>query len=241
MRALGAAGLSREVQLPVVPNARHLGGLPTASGSTSLSDVIRSATLAKLQPSGVDALRRQGIRIVIDLRTADERALSPEPDLSRFGFTNVWAPVVEQDPAPHGVRLEYGHAGFLWMYQTFLERGRSAMCQLVQTLADSGGGVLYHCLGGTDRTGVASALLLSLAGVPDEAIIADYSLSETLETLAARGLTGEAAIQRMTAPVHAMAALLEMIRERWGSVEGYLLDAGASLSAIAEVRARASK
>jgi protein-tyrosine phosphatase len=99
--------------------------------------------------------------------------------------------------------------------------------------------VLYHCLGGTDRTGVASALLLSLAGVPDEAIIADYSLSETLETLAARGLTGDAAIRRMTAPVHAMAALLDMIRERWGSVEGYLLDAGASLSAIAEVRARA--
>lgn len=120
-------------------------------GSTSLSDVVRSATLAELQPSGIDALRAQGVRVVIDLRTADERELAPEPDLSAFGFTNVWMPVVEHDPAPHGVRLEYGHAGFLWMYQTFLERGRTAMCQFVQTLADSEGGVLYHCSARIER------------------------------------------------------------------------------------------
>jgi protein-tyrosine phosphatase len=236
---LGAAGLSREVHLPVVPNARHLGGLPSATGATSLSDVVRSATLAELQPSGVDTLRTQGVRIVIDLRTADERELAPEPDLSAFGFTNAWVPMVERDPAPFGVSLEYGHAGFLWMYQNFLEYGRNAMCHVVQTLADSQGGVLYHCSAGEDRTGVVTALLLSLVGVSDQTVVADHSLSLTREILAARGRTGEAATQRMAAPLQAMRAWLEMIRERWGSVEGYLLDAGASPSAIAEVRARA--
>lgn len=239
MGALRAAGPSREVQLPVVPNARHLGGLPSATGITSLGDIIRSARLAELQPSGIDALRRQGIRVVVDLRTAHERALSPEPRLSSFGFTNLWVPVVERDPAPHGVSLEYGDAGFLWMYQNFLEYGRNGMCQVVQTLADSQGGVLYHCSAGEDRTGVVTALLLSLVGVPDDAILADHSLSLTREILAARGHTGEAASQRMTAPLQAMGAWLEMIRARWGSVEGYLLDAGASPSAIGEVRARA--
>lgn len=114
------------------------------------------------------------------------------------------------------------------------------MCQFVQTLADSPDGVLYHCSAGEDRTGVVTTLLLSLAGVPDDAILTDHSLSLTLEKLAARGLTGDAAAHRMAAPLQAMTALLEMVRERWGSVEGYLLDAGASQSAIDDVRARAS-
>ena len=36
---------------------------------------------------------------------------------------------------------------------------------------------LFNCAGGKDRTGVTAALLLGLAGVPDEVIAEDYSLS----------------------------------------------------------------
>ncbi len=223
----------------MVPNARHLGGLPLAGGPTSFNDVLRSGTLVGLLPTAVDALKSMGIRVVVDLRTAEERALAPEPDLSAFGITHIWTPVVEHDPAPFGVNLEYGHAGFLWMYQNFLEYGRKAMSQVVQVLAESEGGVLYHCSAGQDRTGVVTAVLLSLVGVRDEAIVEDHSLSVTLESLAARGIIGVAASQRVTAPLQGMAATLEMIRERWGTAEGYLLEAGASPSAIAEVRARA--
>ncbi len=37
--------------------------------------------------------------------------------------------------------------------------------------------MIYHCAGGKDRTGVISALLLSIAGVPEEVIAEDYALS----------------------------------------------------------------
>jgi len=39
------------------------------------------------------------------------------------------------------------------------------------------GGVLFHCIRGYDRTGIIALLLLALAGVTPDDIIADYELS----------------------------------------------------------------
>lgn len=39
------------------------------------------------------------------------------------------------------------------------------------------GGVLFHCVGGRDRTGQIAMLLLAFAGVKSEDIAADYALS----------------------------------------------------------------
>lgn len=231
---------SRLLDVPVVPNIRHLGGLPLAGGPAQLGNVVRSGALTRLEPGGVDVLRELDIRLIVDLRTPHERAAAPEPELALFGIRSAWAPTFEVDPAPVGVHLEYGHAGYLWMYQNFLEYGRRSLVQLVQHLVDTDRGVLYHCSAGRDRTGLATAVLLSAAGGSDRSIIADHALSETYERLTSRGIMGAAAEQRMQAPIRAMADLLTMIRERWGSAEGYLVDAGASRSAVTQWRARAS-
>jgi protein-tyrosine phosphatase len=39
------------------------------------------------------------------------------------------------------------------------------------------GGVLFHCIRGHDRTGIIALLLLALAGVAPDDIVADYELS----------------------------------------------------------------
>ena len=39
------------------------------------------------------------------------------------------------------------------------------------------GGVLFHCMGGRDRTGMITMLVLALVGVAPEDIAADYELS----------------------------------------------------------------
>jgi protein-tyrosine phosphatase len=228
----------RQLQIAVVPNVRHLGGLPAGDGRTALHNVIRSGNLADLKPAGIDALRSLGVRCVVDLRTAEERDKAPEPDLAHYGLAQLWSPVVDRDPCPFGVHLEYGYAGYLWMYQNFLEYGRAAVAQLVHTLADTDGGMLFHCSLGQDRSGVVSAVLLGAVGVPDEGILEDHALSVTVETLARRGITGAEATHRATAPLHGMQALLDMIRERWGSAEGYLVDAGASRAAVDALKAR---
>ena len=53
-------------------------------------------------------------------------------------------------------------------------------------------GVLFHCKRGYDRTGIIALLLLALAGVSPEDIVADYELSVDLvreELLASKNTT----------------------------------------------------
>jgi protein-tyrosine phosphatase len=46
---------------------------------------------------------------------------------------------------------------------------------VLTALAEAGeGGVLFHCMGGRDRTGMISMVLLSIAGVEPEAIVDNY-------------------------------------------------------------------
>ncbi len=237
----GFSSPSRMIDIPVVSNVRHLGGLETASGPSGLHDVLRSGVLNNLTPDGVAQLTDLGIHTVVDLRTGIERERAPEPDLGTAGIRSVWAPVVERDPSPMGVSLEWGHAGFTWLYQNFLEYGRTAIVQVVDLIAAADGGVLYHCWAGEDRTGLVTAVLLALAGATDDAIVADHAQSLNDGILAERGFTGAAASHRALAPQQAMRETLAMIRERWGDVAGYLREAGASERAIGRFRARASR
>lgn len=53
----------------------------------------------------------------------------------------------------------------------------SATRALFSNLLRGEGSVLYHCTAGKDRTGVATALILSALGVPRERTLTDYELS----------------------------------------------------------------
>ena len=65
------------------------------------------------------------------------------------------------------------------VYLDFLERFGPNFAAAIRAIADAPpGGVVVHCQGGKDRTGLVVALLLSLAGVSREEIAADYALSE---------------------------------------------------------------
>ncbi|MCD7835164.1 MAG: tyrosine-protein phosphatase [Lachnospiraceae bacterium] len=53
----------------------------------------------------------------------------------------------------------------------------NAIFNIFHTMANSEGGILFHCQEGKDRTGVISALLMLLGNVADVDIIADYEIS----------------------------------------------------------------
>jgi hypothetical protein len=80
--------------------------------------------------------------------------------------------------------------------------------------------VLYHCAAGTDRTGVMSALLLSLLGVERETIIADFRLSEQVD---------------LPGSLPAMEVLLDEV-EAAGGIEAYLAKIGVTAEMQAEIR-----
>ena len=227
-------------------NVRDLGGLPTTGGGTTrFGALIRADCLGKLTPAGRRALTDYGVRTVIDLRgpleLADDPPIFPGGRPGEPGFVNT--PLDHQDPA----------AAPLWaaiktradVYRLFLDFYPHALAGVLRAIAAAPpGGIVFHCLGGTDRTGLVAAAALRLAGVPDEVIAADYEL--TLERrrpiyerlVAEKGEAGLGFWDRLNMTPDQVLATLAYVDERYGGMERYLLDAGLSAADIARVRAR---
>ena len=169
----------RRLKLEGCFNARDLGGIPTKQGPVVREGaVVRADGLDELSKSGWDALLAHGVRTVIDLRNDDERKpdTHPRPEtittvhssLDNFDDKEFWAPWITGPQ--FGTPLYYqAHL------ETYPERSAGVIAAIAHAQP---GGVLFHCAAGRDRTGMIAILLLSLLGVADEHIIADYLLSE---------------------------------------------------------------
>ena len=229
-------------------NVRDLGGLPTADGATRWGALVRADCLGKLTADGRRALVDYGVRTVIDLRgpleLAEDPPAFPGDRPGEPGYVNT--PLDHQDPA----------AAPLWaairtradVYRLFLDFYPHALAGALRAIAAAPpGGIVFHCLGGTDRTGLVAAAVLRLADVPDGVIAEDYAL--TLERrrpiydrlLAEKGEAGLGFWDRLNMTADQMAATLPYVDERYGGMERYLLDAGLSAEDVARVRARLRK
>jgi protein-tyrosine phosphatase len=237
--------ITRELTVEVAHNIRHIGGYRTVAGRTTSEQIIRSAGLQRLTPAGVQALADRGVATIVDLRSTVERERDVTPDVSGNGIEHIFAPVFEQDASPVGLGEEF--RGFASVYVSMLETGREAYRVLFETIAFSDRHVLFHCAAGKDRTGVATALLLDLVGVPEEAILADFALSASLleplfETflprMTARGIDEARGRALLAANPGDMASTLAHIRNRFGSAEGYVRDIGLSADTTEDLKAR---
>ncbi len=238
----------RKIHLDRAHNVRHLGGHPTARGrETTATDLIRSGSLHELTDAGVAALGALGVRVVVDFRSDVEHERYPTPDLSASDINVIKAPVFQTDASPGALARVESFPGYAATYRQFLTDGGRAFRTLFETLAMAETPVLFHCAAGKDRTGVAAALLLDLAGVPDEHIVADYALSTTelepiveerMDRFKEYGISIETGRKMMAAPPRDMELTLDFIRSRWGSAAGYMGSLGLAPATIDAVRAR---
>lgn len=161
-------------------NVRDLGGLQTCDGRvTRWGTIVRSDTPARLTAAGWSALYEYGIRTIITLRThglvENELDIAPPyPDL-------VTVQVEIEDVTDQEFVQQWASTE-LWStplyYQDALRRWPQRHAAAISAVAQARpGGVLFHCIRGHDRTGIIALLLLTLAGVTSEDIIADYELS----------------------------------------------------------------
>lgn len=166
-RALRADGLF---------NGRDLGGLPLRDGGTTPTGrLFRSEGLDRLTAAGWDALDAAGIRTVVDLRapseTAKDTSVRPE------WLTTV---VVDHDgldaaPSFWQAYWETGLVGTPLYYGPHLDALPERTGAALRAIARAEpGGVLFHCAGGRDRTGIVALALLTIAGVEPGAIVDDY-------------------------------------------------------------------
>jgi protein-tyrosine phosphatase len=224
-------------------NVRDLGGHPTVDGGeTAYGAVIRADSIRQLSEAGWRALVDYGVRTVVDLRADEERDEDPPGDVPvevvHVPFFEAseaeWREVVAElegaaEAAPDAVTATRD------VYMIFLEHFRGNVAAGVQAVARApAGGVVVHCAGGKDRTGLMTAFLLHLAGVDDELVDTDYALSE--ERLRPRheawlaAAETEAERERMRritrTPARSMLAVFAEVARRYGSVEDYLRSGG---------------
>jgi protein-tyrosine phosphatase len=235
-------------------NVRDLGGLPAAGGETPYGAVVRADSVRQLSDAGWRALVDYGVRTVIDLRGDHEREDDPPADLPvevvHVPFMEAseaeWEEIAGELDAATAAAPDDATAT-RDAYLIFLERFKPNVAAAVRAVAGAPeGGVVVHCVGGKDRTGLLSAFLLHLAGVPAEQIAADYALSEVRlrprheEWFEAADSQEELERLRRIAqtPAASMAGVFEELECRYGGVEGFLRDAGLSDAELELARAR---
>ena len=158
-------------------NLRDLGGLPAAGGARTRRGVVfRSAGLAFVTPAGWAQARAAGVRTVLDLRNDAEVAARPWP---APGLDRVRVALDDDADVQFWRYLnDAGLNGTPLYFRPFLAAKPQRCAAAVTALARARpGGVLLHCGAGRDRTGLVSALLLTLAGVAPQVVADDYALS----------------------------------------------------------------
>jgi protein-tyrosine phosphatase len=242
---------SRNLAWDGLLNARDLGGHPTEDGAeTRWGSIVRADSVRLLTQEGWKAAVDYGVRTVVDLRSDEELAADPPGELPvdavHIPFFDDRQDVFEEVEAASAGAGDHAEAT-CEVYLIFLEHFRPNVAAAIRAVAQApDGGVVVHCHGGKDRTGLVSAFLLRLAGVGIEEIAADYALSE--ERLRTRheqwfaDAADEAELERLhrisATPASSMVDVLEELERRYGSIAGYLKAGGATDEELQRARAR---
>jgi protein-tyrosine phosphatase len=240
------------IELDGAVNVRDLGDLPTEDGhKTARASLLRADNLQELSPADVTKLVRDlGVTTVVDLRSTNEvTAEGPAPLDTVAGVRHAHHPVLPEVGANTDVvadallardrldRSRYPDDPVCGHYLGYLEDRPDQVVGALRTIAHAEGAAVVHCAAGKDRTGVVVALALTVAGVPAQAVAADYAATaERTEAIVARLARSRLYVRDITskpADLHrprqeTMTAFLEQMDARYGGVASWLTDNGLS-------------
>ena len=245
----------RHLDIEGTHNVRDLGGYETENGKrTQWRRFLRADSLSGLSDASRQALVDLGLRTVVDLRRGSEleaapSALADSTELAYHHLDMIGEDPLEPFPAPvvEGADNRYAKR-VATSYCLWLDRRQPSVRQILGVLAAPDAlPALFNCAAGKDRTGCISALLLGLAGVPEEVVAADYALSARfrvavyLEELASRGERREGYtwedFRDEFVPAEAMSLVLRHLQQQYGGVEAYVRAIGIESAQVDSLRA----
>ncbi len=239
--------LDRLIRLEGVLNFRDFGGYDTAEGSVARGVLFRSASFHAATPADIGRLDKLGARFLVDLRLPTERAHEPnrwpgpacrtiaKDEESAAGLPPHLVALMQEDVNAESVReyMRGAYRGFP-LNPRHIELFRAWFAEL----AKEGGPAVVHCAAGKDRTGMICALTLHVLGVDEDAIVADYELTNRvldfearlprikrhMEARIGRAIDEEALAPMIGVDADYLRAGLAAIIDAHGSLEAYLED-----------------
>lgn len=236
-------------------NLRDLGGMPTTDGHcVRRNRFLRSANLQALTHRDQHRLLQSGLTTILDLRTPIE--IEEKPDVQINGVENIAVPILSDQSMgitrEHGAdpiqtirsmrrqpqQLQKSLPDFCKLYEGMVTSpsSQAGLAQALNIIIDCslrGECVLYHCTVGKDRTGILSALILSLLGVDRATILRDYVATNRaarreanrkglLVALMTRSISvGKIVRSLFLANPHWLEHALNTIDEQYGGVQEY--------------------
>jgi protein-tyrosine phosphatase len=220
-------------------NFRDLGGYTTADGRRVKPGLIfRSGELSNLTPDDYRVLATLRLRTVYDLRTDGERAAAPTVwaagPVQTLASSKPGSPLAGLSPTGGGALTPaVARTIMLGFYRQMPTAYAPEFKVIFQQLLDDQAPLLLHCTAGKDRSGLASALILTALGVPRAQVVADYELTNRHLDLAdlRRAGVNSAFLARMPPDVAQvflaadpayLQASFQAIDQNYGSIDAYL-------------------
>ena len=240
--------MQRDVQLGNLYNVRDLGGYPTTDGRTvRWRRVYRAASLHLLDPEHKADWDALGLATVVDLRRLREKAAGGWPDMLESAMV-CELPVLPDDWTLPKEGFSSPTAHLSQAYDDMTRMGVEAIRTTFELLADPERyPLLFFCIAGKDRTGIMAVLLLTALGVDEATALDDYELSGDRVVAFVEQLKSDDSFDRtnpminqplevLRAPRIAMSSALERMKERHGSIMGYVESCGVTAETIEAIR-----
>ncbi len=240
----GTGAPERMIALEGAVNFRDLGGYAADHAHRTRWRVLfRADGLGELTEDDLAMMRALGIRTVLDLRSGGELEQS-RFDVAAHPVSFHHLPFIQTIPDPEEFdrRPDLLQSQYLEMLDTSGDQIVAALRVLASPDALP---AVFHCTAGKDRTGLLSAIVLSLVGVPDETVVADYALSAAAmdrlrEKIIRKYPESEERLNTIdgvfTAEPDKMEVLLDYARRRYGSLESYVASLGAEPGLVPALR-----
>jgi protein-tyrosine phosphatase len=242
----------RSLHLASAPNLRDIGGYRTSDGKwVKVGLLYRSDGLDALSDADNATLQALGVKLVCDLRTNGERSSKPDKEIP--GSTNEQIDIIGEDELTAKITSAIT-SGDKAAQQELLGNGKGE-----RLLVDGGRSfvsapnsqagykvfferiedpnnlpTVLHCSAGKDRTGWASAAVLTALGVPKATVMQDYLASNDYlkekneKTLAQTGALIDSALLEPVLTVKApyLNASFDEVKSKYKTFDKYLAAIG---------------
>ncbi|MET3035679.1 tyrosine-protein phosphatase [Chryseobacterium sp. NRRL B-14859] len=174
------------IQIKKVTNFRAVGNIRNTEGRLlKEGKLYRSAHLHQLKKKSFAQIEKLGIKEIIDLRNSKEISQKPDQLPGDVSYKKYSAFEDEGDQLSQAKKLVLkgkvnasdADKRMVDFYREYVTDNPETIKTIITEVLESDHPVLYHCTAGKDRTGIVTALILTILKFDKETIYNEYLLS----------------------------------------------------------------